>query len=340
VIYCDLKLLKREKIQDIIDLAVVPYSSSIKVLRMTCGLSDDDIALILQHTPNVKSILLYDMEELAEKTGNAIVKLLTEGHLDSLGLYDSAVLANVRDHTALPIAAIQMINLIGNNEQALRSLKRLDLCFASIGRSTYDTVRRQLLNIEYMTFNLSLAWNLSDGMWCHDKERNWLSYSHLHNLQFRACEIAYAPHIPLIVRHFPALKYLLISACGNFDDARSPSPPKGWYQAQDALWKVHEPLETFHIEDALTWEIACMTEIPVKNLIVTDVRGDFLTKALEDDLNYFPGLQTIRIQPEKSGYHTNSQSFAPNVLEALIKYCENRGVELRRDAIATSLYHY
>jgi hypothetical protein len=237
----------------------------------------------------------------------------------------------------------KVIYLIGSNAKAASSLKRLDLWIPGIGVSAYDIIRRQLPCIEYLTFNSILPWNHSDGIWYRDRDRNCISYSHLQSLQFRWTAVAYALYIPLIVRHFPSLKHLLISVCEKPTDVQVSSPPKGWHQAVDALWKVHRPLRTFQIEYMMTWQISCMTEIPIEHLVIANLRGNFLMKTLEEDPNYFPGLQTIRIQPEELNYSDDARLFTPKVLETLIKYCEKRNIELRRDATATSphpRHHY
>jgi hypothetical protein len=268
------------------------------------------------------------MGDKAENTRNAIVKLLSEGHLDSLGFYDSQVIAESWAMDSRPAGPTHIIKLIGSNDQAAKSLKRVDFCFDGIEMSAYDVIRHKLSSVEYLTFSSTLTWDISDGIWHRDMKRNWTSYSHLQSLQFRCCAVAYALHIPLLVRHFPSLKHILISVCGSSDDVQQPSPPKNWYQAADALWKVHEPLDTFQIEHSITWEIACMADIPVKHLIIANLRGDFLLNALEHDPNYFPGLQTIRIQPENLSYGDKAHPFKPKDLETLVNYCEKRNVEL------------
>jgi hypothetical protein len=285
----------------------------------------------------------FGMPETMEMTGKAVVKLLTKGYLDSLGFYDSRILnTGAWAKEDLPDGPTQIIGLIGSNKDAARSLKRLDMASFDIAPSTYTIIRRQLPSIEFMSFHSTLTWNPLKVKWYYNMEWSWASYSHLQSIQFRYCGNVYAPDIPLLVRESPALKHLVVSVCGNPNDVRLPSPPEGWYHAADALWKVHEPLDTFQIEHMITWEIACMAEIPVKNLIIANLRADFLMTALEDDRNYFPGLQTIRIQPEKLSYINRGihriHPFRLKDLGSLAKYCEKRNVELRRDATATWLY--
>jgi hypothetical protein len=73
------------------------------------------------------------MGNRAEKTGNAIVKLLTEGHLDSLGFYDSQILADAWRMEDEPEGPNKIIYLIGSNAKAASSLKDSTYAFLALG---------------------------------------------------------------------------------------------------------------------------------------------------------------------------------------------------------------
>jgi hypothetical protein len=85
-------------------------------------------------------------------------------------------------------------------------------------------------------------------------------------------------------------------------------------------------------------EILAMGEIPVKTLILANLRGDHLIYSMKEDKLIFPGLRTIRIQQEViPEYPEGVHPFTEEHLTALRDICKARGLMLLRDAEATRL---
>jgi hypothetical protein len=84
-----------------------------------------------------------------------------------------------------------------------------------------------------------------------------------------------------------------------------------------------------------------MAEIPVKTLIITNLKGSHLVDALTDDENYFPCLKVVRINPEViyEGYEYeeeyNKPPYDQESLSALEAFCKRRNVVLKKDARKT-----
>jgi hypothetical protein len=105
------------------------------------------------------------------------------------------------------------------------------------------------------------------------------------------------------------------------------------------LWKVHRPLETLHLEHAFGKEILALGEIPVKTLILANLRGDHLSHSMKEDKLIFPGLRTIQIQAEViPEYPEGVHPFTEDHLAALTEICRARNLTLLRDAEATRLF--
>jgi hypothetical protein len=323
------------------------------------NITDLEAARIIDFCSDATSISLYhetfdpDTGEYTDDSvfwmkhlNQSIITRLEDGILNALGFYASEVLndldpINTRDNLEGPLPLLQAIS---NNEKSRASVKHLDVSIFTLQMEAYNIIRTRLPSLESLSFNYALRSPLVDPLWdtyALASQSRWANYSNLERIQFKICEQVYAGHISPLVRHLPALNYLMITTCGSRNDVRCPRPPEDWYSTKDALWKVHQALDV-HIEHMFDWEIRAMADIPVKTLIVTNLRGDFLNKVLNEDSRYFPGLRTIRIQDDIPEYTDGAHPFTEQELSNLQTICEKRGLELRRDAKGMMLFpkHY
>jgi hypothetical protein len=221
---------------------------------------------------------------------------------------------------------------------AKKALKRLDLTvYGELKEELYNWIRTELSSLEALTID-RLAFSGSHDLWPLSGAVKWGQYANLQRLQFRDCYSVYSNRIPYLVRHFPSLVHILVSTCDS-GQAGYNLKPEDWYEQKDALWRVHKPLETLHLEHMLGTEILAMGEIPVKTLILANLRGDHLIHSMKEDKLIFPGLQVIRIQAEIiPEYPAGVHPFTEKHLTALKDICQARGLILSRDAEATRLF--
>ncbi|KAG8833476.1 hypothetical protein FRC17_010651 [Serendipita sp. 399] len=121
--------------------------------------------------------------------------------------------------------------------------------------------------------------------------------TNLVSLKFMSSGDIHAPHLPDLVLHCPQLRYLFVSECGAYAGLRHIPRPSGWSTRSDALWRQREPLEEFHIEHMLEWEILAMGTIPARKVIITSLIEDDLQKSFLADPEIFPGLSFLRYEP-------------------------------------------
>lgn len=334
-----------------LELIIIPYSQHIKTVRISLDVvSDEEAADVLNNTRNITSLLLYrayldnsrveltyDRSRLVgdwmKNTREAIVTLLEEGSLEALGLYSRRLmlfLPRIRGIINEDDAPALLLRTISANLGANSSLKKLDLCLGGLHPGAYEVVRNELTSLESLTFHYMFRQDALNDPWVHDGRKNRSQYSNLTSLQFRRCQKVSAPHIPFLVRHFVSLKHLLVSICGQSTDVKAPSPPpRGWFEAEDALWKVRQPLEVFQLDHTSHWELGCLGEISVSTFIVSNFPPDDLANVFKDDENYYPELKVIRIP---SAFSDGTQSFSGYNLPFLEDFCRQRGVEVRMDA--------
>jgi hypothetical protein len=350
-IYRDLDLLKITdlRLDEFFEGVVKPYAVHAKTVRLLFlgnALSDEQIAKILFLATNVTELLLYYGSSVSiprpsdfqmgvmPETSSAIIQLLEQGSLKSLGIYDEGIiLGSWWFRTKTYYKTDSLLSQIVTSSTA-KSLQCLDIALYSIPAEFYDYIRRDLPSLESLTIFHALRPNLG-SIWSPDQCQNWTSNPNLTHLRLKKCSGAYAPHIPHLVRHFASLKYLLISVCGDHSDVVIGAPPTGWYTDPNALWKVRKPLDVFHLEHMVDWEIGAMGEIPVKVLVVANLRGISLTAALTQDTQYFPLLEAIRLEPQMPNRRGVCQ-FSQKGYEYMEEYCQKRGVALLLDAKPTS----
>jgi hypothetical protein len=261
------------------------------------------------------------------------------------------------ENDAVPL----LLGEIATNPAAKASLKKLELCLGSLHPPAFELVRQEFTSLESLTLHYMLRKGSPNVLWDMKDNQYWSRYANLANLQLRKCHKTAVPFIPYMVRQFVALRHLLLSVCGLSNESQNgasditPQHRKGWYNAEHALWKVHQPLETLQIKHGNHWDLDCLGEIPVRKVIFTNFCGPYFIKALKEDLNllsnsnlsnrnpsnahsdsnsssnsnFFPGLELVWIQSEKKEQGLDARPYA---LASLEEFCRRRNVTLRRDS--------
>jgi hypothetical protein len=330
---------------------IVGNSRHIRNIRIaTSSLADDQVARVLNVCKYTESIAFYGhlaahstSEAEMHQTSNAVLALAKEGRLDTIGFYCISLHQGLTIPFYYSDGSFPLLKSILDCSEAKVAIKRLDIVFSRIDAKLWHRIRTELPSLEALTIFFAIQPSV-DPVWVPGRKHHWGQYSNLTRLQFYNCGRVHSNNISPLVRHFPSLKHLLVSTCDNGEQKTAAIPlPDQWYQANDALWRVRKPLETLQYEHMLDWEIRLMCDIPVKILIITNLKGEHLTTNLVQDKNAFPGLQVIRIQPPvipeyADGFHP----FSARTLATLEEVCAQRHIQLTRDAVAVKLYprHY
>jgi hypothetical protein len=299
------------------------------------------VARLLRASPNLESIALYYRSSEAEMPiiAQEIALQMKRGVIHSLGIYSVLVIQqdigdwawnNMSAHPATELFTEFMAN-----PALTTSLTGLDIAITSMSQGVYDFVRTHFQSLETLTLRRGLRVHLG-RLWDPDQRDKWQPKPNLTRLHLIDCLSAYAPHIPELVRHFDSLKYLTVSTCGSWEDEYPPMRPRGWHTRRDALCAVRKPLELFHIEHMTTWEIAALGVIPAKRVILSNMaRGDFM-RAIRDDTELFPCLETLSVVPAVNGTPPGGDpgvAFREDyedklTLHDLGAFCKNRRVEM------------
>jgi hypothetical protein len=187
------------------------------------------------------------------------------------------------ENDAVPL----LLGEIATNPAAKASLKKLELCLGSLHPPAFELVRQEFTSLESLTLHYMLRKGSPNVLWDMKDNQYWSRYANLANLQLRKCHKTAVPFIPYMVRQFVALRHLLLSVCGLSNESQNgasditPQHRKGWYNAEHALWKVHQPLETLQIKHGNHWDLDCLGEIPVRKVIFTNFCGPYFIKALK-----------------------------------------------------------
>lgn len=334
------------------DLIVKPHGRLFKTARILISepsLSDSRVASILRDLKNITSLMLYhanfgkpfalNLGELPEEstegdglmgqTNREIVNSMATGFLASLGVYSHDIIVSKywRDYKRPKIDFFMLFTAISENPDAVKSLKHLDLVIHGTPQWAYDIIREKFTSLKSFTSRQAFREDLP-RVWEPNQIDKWSPNANLVHLKLQKCTNAYAPHIPYIVRHFASLKTLLISVCGNSDDKAISAPAKGWYSDPHALWKVRRPLDVFNLEHMDYWEIGVMGEIPTKKLMIANLWGDHIVRALQDDPDYFPKLEVVGIEPRDRLVGRNEWQFSNTEFELLQQVCEKRSVTI------------
>ncbi|CAG8674419.1 9507_t:CDS:2, partial [Acaulospora colombiana] len=220
----------------------------------------------------------------------------------------------------------KLIKMLSDSQLARVQLKHLDLALASVPLKAYDRIRSNFPNIESLNVRNG-SYKLPGRVWVPEEASKWASYGRLTRLQFYWCRNLYAPHVPGLVKLFPALRELLVSSCGDPSDEVMGPLRWDWYLDPEALCKTHIPLEYCHVEHMDDWEIRALGVIPAKTWIVTTIKPPHFLQELSNDDHIFPGITHLQIESES--WPTVEKPASVITLEEL---CKKRGVKLTRDA--------
>jgi hypothetical protein len=269
----------------------------------------------------------------SEKLDASIVKLFEEARLDTLGVYEGQLIGKYAD----PTSPLSLLRRLSQSVKGRAALKRLDLSLTNADPELSYLVRTSFPSLESLTC-FGFLDRLHPDIWNPSGEYNWAKYTNLTRLQFRDGGSIYASQVSSLVRHFPSLLHLMVSCCDDRDHYENNFRPEGWYDREDALWRVRKPLETLQLEFMADDEITLMGDIPTKTLIVVNFRGNRLTEPLLRYPNLFPGLQRIRIMsPEVPDQGNGYHPFDESTLRDLVEVCGKRKIALTRDAEVTRL---
>lgn len=338
LLYQDVNLLyglENESIfQKITHLIVIPHWQHIRSLSVFIDCEHRNIsnhryvAGILSVCKNLRALSLYyhHTDPVMWRIYNEVVTLLQDHQLSQLGIYSLQVLREPYHlGMTISIGIKELINAISKSVKASQSLKVLDIVTEQIPRETYDLIRSKFTSLQSLTIRRGLR-NTLGRVWDPAEHTKWVVNSHLTKLQFINCQPAYAAHIPHLVRHYPSLKELMISTCGDDSDMKPPGLQFDWNRRPDALCNVRPPLEAFHVEHMEDWEIMALGVIPTKELIITTVKQNHLLSCLMTEPELFPKLKVLRLAP------TTKKPINSASLEEI---CKRRQIEIRRDAIPT-----
>ena len=266
------------------------------------------------------------MAELSSK----VMFRVTQGSLSSLALGSLIVLQRGYElFRGMPLELHSLLDSISLSLNQTPTLKHLEISCGSITLETYNNLRSRAIHLHSLTL-VSCINSKLPKLWSFEGVSEWTCNAKLTHLRLIRCQSAYAPHIPELVRNFPALRHLLVSTCGSFSDVISPNRQLGWSREPDALWRHRMPLDTFFIEHMIKWEILAMGTIPAKTVIATSIRSGDLEASFLQDPEIFPCLTLLSIEEKPVG-RGDAGPMGPDV-EWRERVLASRGIELKADA--------
>lgn len=321
-----------------------PYGQYIRTLRTYMDSLDSNapnrplstLVSILRGLPSLRSLGLYYFYGSSDFTEilNEVTPLLEHGVLDEIGLYSMTVLNAVE-----PLGELQWRQIHGI-DQFIKgiaappfgdAIRKLEIVTESMEKSTYDILRsKSFPNLTHLTIRHSFRRNLwEDDLTARD---SWVDKNKLTRLQIINCQTAYAPDIPIIIRHFEALEELTISTCGWRNDAEPPKRKSGWSHRSDALCNMRKPLRWFKLEHMIQWEIEALGAIPAREVTVVNADGRQITRALRDDPELFPGITTLRLFSEWEMLLQDWRGNGNSYIKELKELAQKRGITIKNDA--------
>lgn len=227
------------------------------------------LANLLELCLNLASLGLYYRKAASSwgAVSNAAIVLLERGKLRSLGIYSITVTTkrsgNWDWNYVDPNAAAEFLASVALNSRSTASVQGLDIAMETMPMKLYNLLRSKFNHLRRLHIRRGLRlWAFEDRelgrIWEPTQVDKWYGYGNLTALSLVDCSSVYAPHIPELVSLFKSLKYLTISTCGAPSDAFPSSRKEGWQAFPDALWKSRQPLERFHVEHMLDWEILAL----------------------------------------------------------------------------------
>ncbi|KIM30037.1 hypothetical protein M408DRAFT_100313 [Serendipita vermifera MAFF 305830] len=260
------------------------------------------VAQLLGQCPNLSSIALYyrDSATSIALMQDEIFSLLNEGKIHSFGIYSILVLHQdvgswLWNHI-YPTAPSEILEKLHREPHLTQAIRNLDIVAETLTPNAYDAVRMCFPALQRLTLRRGIRSYLG-RIWDPDQCNKWHPKPNLTHFHIIDCLAGYAPHIPEIVRHFRALKYLVISTCGDEDDIQPFQRPQGWSSQPDALCQTRSHLESVHIEHMEGWEIRALGIIPTKSVMLSNILSGHFVRALDTDPEIFPGLETIHVLP-------------------------------------------
>ncbi|PVF96128.1 hypothetical protein CPB86DRAFT_787271 [Serendipita vermifera] len=341
VLYRDISLLAKitsiPKLSKVLRTTLIPQAQHIRSIYIYANAEEVDmaegqdecIAQALRSCLQLQSIGFYFTDTAHDHDWvaiqQAVLFLMEQGSLSCLGFYSETVLEKWVEYESFS-GVEKLIRIISESQLARIQLKHLDLALASVSLLTYDQIRSRFPNLE--SFNVTNgSYRFPGAVWAPSEHHKWGSYKKLKRLQLYWCKNVYAPHVPELVKLFPALRELFVSACGDPSDNVIGPHSEKWHLDPNALCNTHIPLDYCHVEHMDGWEIRALGVIPAKTWVVTTIKPLQLIQELSSDHQLFPGMK--RLQLAADSWPTTGKPASVVPLEEL---CTKRGVNLTWDA--------
>ncbi|PVF99544.1 hypothetical protein CPB86DRAFT_289450 [Serendipita vermifera] len=341
VLYSDLNFVHNNvKPEEV--YAALPYASHARTVRIVADpayvVANAEVAeeyakalaVLLKQCSGVTSVSVYyhyyrhPMKKILEK----IAGYIFYANVESIGIYSIPILRARRGNPdwnhRLFHDGLHFLRLILDTPRIMENLKHLEVVMETMQSERYTSLKSKMAGLS--TLSIRRAFRTEhQPIW----STPWPHSSTLRRLNLIDCANAYAAHIPMLVQAFPALRYLMVSTCGNETDEIPSRRHAGWSRDMKALHQTHSPLEEFHVEHMNCWEILALGVIPTKKLIMTNIVEGELEKALLEDRELFPMVQNLHVDSLESSLDDAASKKLALELEEL---CKQRKWALHRDA--------
>ncbi|KAG8814428.1 hypothetical protein FRC19_001765 [Serendipita sp. 401] len=290
------------------------------------------ISNVLPLCTNATSLSLYYDQNLDILPMKESLALLKCGTIQSFGIYSMVILnqevGNPTWEDKKPALAYELLNKLAQDTVLASNLRILDIVMETLPTKTYELIQTRALSLQSYTIRRAFRSTILDRIWV--RHNRWMPNDNLTCLRLIDCSNAYAPHIPYLVQHFNSLRELMVSTCGDNDDVDpKTSRQNGWSKELGALCNVHRPLDTFHIENMIEWEMYELGVIPAVEVIVTLVNGEHLKSCLVRDAEIFPGVKVLHLGEVRG---STKDDHGGDNWYGLPLICQQMGIEIRRGA--------
>jgi len=315
-----------------------PYYINLKDAHLLDPFIDQSttVAYILEKCRNLTSVALYYRHASVRtmRISSALLSLLNGGRLTALGVYSCRLLQSRTRYareTEEAEGVIDLLESIALHGPAQRSLRVLEVVADWIPVHVFDLIRANFPSLETLTLRRVVRepW-FQSRMWDADQRPKWHLYPNLTRLHLDDFEPGDASQFPSLVRHFPALVELKVTACGKDLGVVTKWRAPGWSQRPSALCNGHRPLKTLYVAHMEAWEVYELGVIPAINVIITTIKHQLLLELFVRDDEIFPGIQCLSLAP-LSGLATagDDASDGDPSIEAI---CGSRGISLGYNA--------
>jgi hypothetical protein len=230
-------LTEMKDFEDYYSSTLVPNATHVRNIRISPNdVSAEKVIRCLDICKNATSFAIYNnyfdssfAPDEMDSTYATVVKMLEEGALNTIGMYSPGI--NEPSGTSHPsyVTKFTLLELILKSVGAKRALKRLDLAvYGHLRGGLYNRIRTEFSSLEALTIHGHLSPQSYD-LWPLSGPVKWGQYANLQRLQFRDCYSVYVNRIPYLVRHFPSLVHILISACDTGHGGYN-LKPEDWYE--------------------------------------------------------------------------------------------------------------